>query len=112
VYHLDLGYKFPHVHPHVSADVIQPFVQLSACALRKGGIDFPVVGDASRPIEFLVARAAARGRPPRQGYQYRFRFKALDAHYDVWLTEKKLRTVHPEHAPSLIADCDAKYQSA
>jgi hypothetical protein len=67
VYHLDLGYKFSHVHPRVSADVIKPFVQPSACALRKGEVDFPVIRDASRPIDCLVARAAARGRPPRQG---------------------------------------------
>jgi hypothetical protein len=39
VCHLDLGYKFPHVHPLVSADVIKPFVQPSACALRKGEVD-------------------------------------------------------------------------
>jgi hypothetical protein len=67
------------------------------------------------PIECLVARAAARGRPPRQGrrsYQYKCRFKTLDAHYDVSLTEKKLLVMHPNSAPSLIAACDAKHQSA
>jgi hypothetical protein len=48
VYHLDLGYKFPHVHPLVCADVIKPFVHPCACVLRKGEVDFPVIGDASR----------------------------------------------------------------
>lgn len=112
VYQLDLGFKFPHVHPRVSADLIKPFVQPSACALRPGEADFPVIGDATRDIEVLLARAAARGRPPvngRRSYQYKCRFRALDAHYDLWLTEKNLRLMHPESAPALIAACDAKY---
>jgi hypothetical protein len=37
-------------------------------------------------------------------------FYKLDAHNDLWLTEKKIRSKHPEKAPSLIADCNAKYQ--
>jgi hypothetical protein len=113
VYHVDFGYKFPHVHPRVSADVIKPFVQASACRLRPHEVDVPLVGDPDREIEVLVARAAARGRPPvkgRRSYQYKCRFSKLDAHYDLWLTEKTLRSKHPEQAPSLIADCDAKYQ--
>jgi hypothetical protein len=68
-----MGFKFPHVHPRVSADLIKPFVQPSACALRPGEADFPIVGDASRDIEVLLARAPARGRPPQKGrriYQY------------------------------------------
>jgi hypothetical protein len=111
---LDFGFKFPHVHPRVSADLIKPFVQPSTCMLRPGEVDIPLVGDASRPIQQLVARAPARGRPPfsgRRSYQYKIRFKALDSHYDVWLTEKMLRTKHPELAPDLIAACDAQYQS-
>jgi hypothetical protein len=115
VYHVDFGYKFPHVHPRVSADVIKPFVQASACAFRPHEVDVPLVGDPSREIEVLVSRAAARGRPPvkgRRSYQYKCRFRKLDAHYDLWLTEKTLRSKHPETAPSLIAACDAKFQSA
>lgn len=27
-----------------------------------------------------------------------------------WLTDRQLRDLHPEHAPSLIADCDATGQ--
>jgi hypothetical protein len=112
VYQLNMGFKFPHVHPRVSADLIKPFVQPSACALRPGEADFPIVGDASRDIEVLLARAPARGRPPQKGrrsYQYKCRFKALDALYDLWLTEKNLRLMHPESAPALIAACDARY---
>jgi hypothetical protein len=72
VYELDFGFKFPHVHPRVSADLIKPLVQPSTCTLRPGEVDIPLVGDASRPIQQLVARAPARGRPPfngRRSYQ-------------------------------------------
>lgn len=102
VYQLDLGFKFPHVHPRVSADPIKPFVKPSACALRPGEADFCLVGDATRDIEILLARATARRRPPQKGrrsYRYKFRFKALDAHYDLWLTEKNLRIMHPVQLP-------------
>jgi hypothetical protein len=44
----------------------------------------------------------------RQSYQYKCRIKAVNAHYDLWLTEKNLRLIHPDSAPSLIAACDAK----
>jgi hypothetical protein len=112
-YHVDIGHKFPHVHPRVSADVIKPFVQASACRLTPHEVDVSLTGDPSREIEVLVTRAAARGRPPvkgRRSYQYKCRLCKLDAHYDLWLTEKTLRSKHPEKTPSLIADCDAKYQ--
>ena len=102
VYHLDLGFKYPRVHPRMSADVIKPFVQPSACALRSGEADFACVGDASRDIEVSLARAAARGRPPSAGhrsYQYKCRFKNLDSHYDLWLTEKNLLLMHPTQLP-------------
>jgi hypothetical protein len=115
VYQVDFGFKFPHIHPRVNADLIRPFVQPSSCALRPNESDVPLVGDADRPVQVLVARAPARGRPPIQGrrsYQYKCRFKDLDAHYDLWLTEKVLRLKHPDLAPSLIAECDARYQSA
>ena len=112
VYELSLGSKFPNVHPRFNAEVLRPFVQPSSCAFRKHQADHPVIGDASRPIESLVARAPARGRPPasgRRSYQYKCRFEDLDAHYDIWLTEKQLHNRHPERAPSLIASCDARY---
>jgi hypothetical protein len=112
VYQLNMRFKFTHVHPCVSADLIKPFVQPSACALRPGKADFPIVGDASRDIQVLLAHAPARGRPPQKGRrsdQYKCRFKALDALYDLWLTEKNLRLMHPESAPALIAACDARY---
>jgi hypothetical protein len=112
VYCLDFGFKYPHIHPRVNADLLRPFVQPSACSLRPGERDFPLVGDASKPIETLLARRSSRGRPPKDGrpsYQYKVQFKNLDALYDVWMTERQLRDMHPEIAPSLIADCDATY---
>jgi hypothetical protein len=105
---------FPHVHPRVSADLNKPLVQPSSCTLRPGEVDTPLVGDASRPIQQLVSCAPARGRPSfsgRRSYQYKIRFTGLDSHYDVWLTEKMLRTKHLELAPDFIAVCDAQYQS-
>ena len=116
VYELSFGWKFPHAHPRVNAELLRPFVQPSSCAFRKGESDFPVLGDANRPIEDLIARAPARGHPPaagRRSYQYkcRGRFEKLDAHYDLWLTERQLRALHPERALPLMAACDARYQS-
>jgi hypothetical protein len=87
-------------------------VQHTACSLRPGERDFPCVGDASRPIETLLARRSSRGRPPKDGppsYQYKVEIKDLDALYDVWMTERQLRDMNPEIAPSLIAACDATY---
>ena len=112
VYSIDFGFKFPHVHPRVSANLLRPFVQPSTCALRFDEPDYPLVGDGSRPIEILMARRAGRGRPPQHGrpsYQYKIRFRNLDALYDCWMTEKELRCKHPDSAPSLIADCDARH---
>jgi hypothetical protein len=114
VYELSLGFKFPNVHPRVNAELLRPFVQPSSCAFRKHQSDYPLIGDATRPLESLVARASARGRPPRVGrrsYQYKCKFKHLDSHYDLWITEKKLRAMHPVEAPPLIAACDARYPS-
>jgi hypothetical protein len=114
VYQLDFGFKFPHVHPRVSADLMTPFLQPSTFTMRTGEVDIPLVGDASRPIQQLVARSPARGRPPfngRRSYQYKIRFKTLDSHHDVWLSEKMIRTKHLDLAPDLIAECDAQYQS-
>ena len=90
---------------------MQPF----ACSLRTSEGDYPLVGDSNRPIEPLLARRSARGRPPQSGrpsYQNKVEFRDLDAMYDVWMTERQLRDLHPETAPTLIADCDATYQSS
>ena len=113
VYTVDFGFKYPHIHPRVNADLLRLFMQPSACSLRTGESDYPLVGDANRPIETLLARRSGRGRPPRSGrpsYQYKVQFRDLDAMYDVWITERQLRDLHPETAPTLIADCDATYQ--
>lgn len=112
VYVVDFGAKFPNANALVNADLLRPFVQPSSTPLRHAEDDFPLVGDPNRPIERLVSRARARGRPPAHGrpsFQYRVRFSDLDSHYDVWLTEKELHTKHPDVAPSLIAACDEQY---
>lgn len=112
VYVIDFGSKFPHASDLVNADLLRPYVQPSSTPLRHAEDDFPPVGDPNRPIETLVARARARGRPPSHGrpsFQYRVRFKHLDSHYDIWLTEKELLTKHPDFAPSLIAAYDAQH---
>ena len=113
VYVVDFD-KFPHASNVVNADLLRPYVQPSSTPLRHAEDEFPTVGDPNRPIETLVARARARGRPPAHGrpsFQYRVRFKDLDSHYNLWLTEKELHTRHPDVAPSLIAACDATYDS-
>ena len=109
-----VGSKFSSASNLFNADLLRPYVQPSSTPLRHAEDDLPTVGDPNRPIETVVSRARARGRPPASGrpsFQYRVRFKDLDSHYDLWLTETELHTRHPDVAPSIIAACDARYNS-
>ena len=56
VYSPDFGFRYPHIHPRVNAGLFHSFVQSSACSLRIGESHHPLVGNASTPIETLLAR--------------------------------------------------------
>lgn len=110
VYDDDFDSKFLHPSNSANADLLRPYVQPSSTPLQHDDDNFIPVGDPDRPTETLVARARARGRPPAHGrpsFQYRVRFKHLDSHYNLWLSEKELHTRHLDVAPSLIAACVA-----
>jgi hypothetical protein len=60
-------------------------------------------------METLLALRSSRARRPkdaRPSYQYKVQLQNLDALYNICMTERQLRDVHPEIAPSFIAACD------
>jgi hypothetical protein len=97
-YKVDFGDKFPGLSAHINVSDIRPYAQPST-TLRSGQDDEPLIGaDERKPIEALTAQTRARGRPSRQtgpALQYKVKFKGLDCHHSVWLTEKVLRERYP-----------------
>ena len=66
-----------------------------------------------RSIQFLCSQRSARSSQDLPSFRYNAKFLGPESMYNYWLQlpEKTLRCMHIEQAPSLIADCDAKYPS-
>jgi hypothetical protein len=110
-YKLGFGEKYPGLSPYLNITDLRPYI------LTLLHLPTPTTGRSAaygrhqRPTCWaIIAQARARGRPTKDGrfgLQFQVKFQNLDSHYNVWLSEKRLREYYPDKADSLIAKFNA-----